>query len=164
MVALLGTSGGDAYLEGDGAYREYSSDVQAVVDLFGPTDFTRMNDRAAAKDYSAADSPVTKFLGKSAKDAPELAKKASPITYVSAKNPPVLLIHGEMDDAVIIEQSEIFYDALVKAGVKTKFVRVKNAGHGLALAQAAQGAEISPSAKEVEADEVQWFKDSFQMK
>lgn len=154
LVAMMGTSGGDGYLEGDGPYGEYESSVQAVVDLFGPIDFAVMKD--------APTGPVAKFLGKTAQEDLELAKKANPITYVDARDAPTLMIHGENDDLVPIEQSELLDDALAKAGVKTRLVSVKNAGHGFSASP--QGAAVSPSAKEIEAMEVQWFKDVFGMK
>ncbi|MBC7195386.1 MAG: prolyl oligopeptidase family serine peptidase, partial [Caldisericia bacterium] len=54
----------------------------------------------------------------------------SPICYVSKDDPQFLIIHGEKDDLVPIEQSEILYNALLKEGVKARFVKVKNGGHG----------------------------------
>jgi acetyl esterase/lipase len=162
LSAIMGTSGGDSYLGGDSPYRRYSSNVQAVVDLFGPTDFARMNDVPTGMDHNSADSPESKFLGKLVQEDPELVKKANPITYVDAADPPTLIIHGEKDTAVIIQQSELLYNALTKAGVKARLVRVKNAGHGFAPSPA--GASISPGTKEIEDMEVQWFKDVFGMK
>jgi acetyl esterase/lipase len=162
LVAMLGTSGGDAYLEGDGPYRGYSSKVQAVVDLFGPTDFSRMNDVPTGMDHNAANSPESQFLGKLVQEDLELVKKANPVTYVDAGDPPALIIHGEKDTAVIIQQSELLFNAFTKAGVKAKLVRVKNAGHG--FNPSPDGAAISPSLKEIEDLEIQWFKDAFKMK
>lgn len=154
FVAMMGTSGGDAYLEGDSPYIEFSSNVQAVVDLFGPIDFLSMED--------APGGPVAKFLGKPAQEVPELAIKANPITYVDAGDPAILMIHGEEDNLVPVEQSELLYSALAKAGVQAKVVRVKNAGHGFSASS--QGAVVSPSLEEIEVMEVQWFKDIFGMK
>jgi len=151
LVAMMGTSGGVAYLEGDGPYSEYESSVQAVVDLFGPIDFAVMKD--------APTGPVAKFLGKPAQEDLDLAKKANPINYVDAKDAPTLMIHGEKDDLVPIRQSELLNDALTKAGVKTRLVSVKNAGHGFSASP--QGAVISPTLKEIEDLQVQWFKDVF---
>jgi acetyl esterase/lipase len=154
LVALMGTSGGDAYLEGDGPYGEFSSNVQAVVDLFGPIDFGVGED--------APGSPITKFLGKPAQEVPELVKKANPITYVDAEDPPTLMIHGEEDNMVPIAQSELLYAALSKAGVLAKVVRVANAGHGFSASP--QGAVVSPSLEEIEGLEIQWFKEVFGVK
>lgn len=49
----MGTSGGDADLEGDGPYGDFSSTVQAVVDLFGPTDFAKMADFPVILNFKA---------------------------------------------------------------------------------------------------------------
>lgn len=154
LVAMMGTSGGNSYLEGDGPYREYESSVQAVVDLFGPVDFAGMAD--------APGGPVAKFLGKPASEDLELAKKANPITYVDDKDAPTLMIHGEKDDLVPLQQSGLLYDALTKAGGKARLVSVKNAGHGFSASP--QGTVISPTLKEIEEMEVQWFKDVFGVK
>lgn len=162
LVALMGTSGGDAYLEGDGPYGDFSSSVQAVVDLFGPTDFARMADSPGSIDHNAEDSPESRFLGKPVPEALELVRKANPITYVDAEDPPTLMIHGEEDDLVPLQQSELLYKALTRAGVRARLVRVTNAGHG--FSPSSQGAVINPSLEEIEALEIGWFKDVFGMK
>jgi acetyl esterase/lipase len=102
LVALLGTSGGDEYLEGPGPYPGYSSRVQAVVDHFGPTDFLRMNDVPGAIDHDAAKSPESLWLGKPINEVKDLVTKANPITYVDSDDPPILIVHGEVDRLVII--------------------------------------------------------------
>jgi acetyl esterase/lipase len=162
LAAIMGVSNGVAYLEGDGPYKEYSSNVQTAIDQFGPTDFARMNDVKGTMDHNLASGPESQFLGKPVQEAPELVKKANPITYVDANDPPILIMHGEKDLDVIIQQSEIFYAALVKAGVKTRFVRVKNAGHGFGAIP--EGAAISPGKEELEEIQWDWFKTVFGMK
>jgi dipeptidyl aminopeptidase/acylaminoacyl peptidase len=101
--------------------------------------------------------PVAGWLGKPALEAPELVKKANPMTYIDSSDPPVLIMHGEKDSLVPIAQSELFYDALTKAGVKAKLVRVQNAGHG--FNPDPQGSTISPSADEITATQMNWFKE-----
>jgi acetyl esterase/lipase len=162
FVAMMGTSGGDPYLEGDGPYREHSSNVQAVVDLFGPLDLALKGATGANVDPNKSSDPASKFLGKPVAEVPELVKKANPITYVNAGDAPTLMIHGEKDSMVLIRHSELFYDALTKAGVKARLVPVKNANHGFAASP--DGATISPSLEEIETMEVQWFKDVFGIK
>lgn len=156
LAALVGMSNGDSYLEGNGPYKEYSSNVQAVVDCFGPTDLTLLKDSPSPMKPDSKIGQIASWLGKSMEEAPEIAKKANPITYIDPKDPPVLILHGEEDNLVPMQQSEIFYDAMVKAGVKTKFVRVKNAGHGF---RDSKDAPISPSADEVIAIQMNWFKE-----
>ena len=156
LSALMGTSGGDPYLEGDGPYADYSSRVQAVVDHFGPTDFMRMNDVKGRMDHFAPDSPESQWVGGPIKEHPDLVRKADPVAYIDPADPPTLIIHGENDGSVIISQSELLYDTLKRAGVETKFVRVKDADHG--YRPNPEGAAISPNREEIDALEWQWFE------
>jgi dipeptidyl aminopeptidase/acylaminoacyl peptidase len=55
--------------------------------------------------------------------------EASPISHVTSDDAPFLLIHGDRDDLVPYQQSQLMYDRLVQAGVPTQLVIVKNAGH-----------------------------------
>mgnify|MGYP001066167777 CR=1 FL=1 len=158
LAVLLGTSGGDKYVEGNGGYPEYSSSVQAVVDHFGPTDFLKMNDVKLADfiDHFAPDSPESMFLGGPIKERQELVRLANPITYIDPDDPPVLIGHGENDGVVIINQSELLYDALRKTGVQTEFIRVKNADHMYRPNPA--NAVVSPSVEEMNIKTIEWFK------
>lgn len=156
LVALLGTSGGDAYLEGNEGNSEYSSSVQCVVDNWGPTDFLRMDDLPGRIVHLGPDSPESKWIGGQITKQKDLVKKANPISYVDPKDPPVLIIHGEKDPTVIINQSELLYEALKKAGVEVRFVRVRNAGHG--LKPIPKDATISPGLEEIDAMEIDWFQ------
>lgn len=157
LATLIGTSGGDPYLEGNGGYGDYSSRVQAVVDHFGPTDFLKMNDSDLPDrmDHFTADSPESLFLGGPLREKAGLARLADPITYIDADDPPVLIGHGEKDGLVIIQQSELLYEALKKAGVPTNFIRVKNADHMYRPYK--WDAEISPSVADMNRMTLEWF-------
>ena len=89
-------------------------------------------------------------------DLPDQVRRADPITYIDANDPPILIVHGEEDGTVIINQSELFYAALKKAGVTTKFVRGENAGHG--YKPTPQGSTVKPSRAEIDDLELQWFR------
>lgn len=124
LVGMLGTTGGVTELEGSlGADTSTSSRVQAVVDLFGPADF-------GAFMLEAPQGPVARLLGATPQSKPELAKAASPISYVSKDDPPFLIIHGSKDPVVPYSQSVAFEEALEKAGVDTMLVKVVDGGHG----------------------------------
>ena len=155
LVALLGTSGGNDYLEGEGPYGQCPSTVQAVVDHYGPTDFFRMNDRPGKIDHDAADSPESLWIGGPIAEHPDRVRRANPITYVDAKDPPTLMIHGENDQLVIFNQSELLFQALKKADVTSELVRVKHADHG--YRPYPEGAVISPTRTEIEEMEFAWF-------
>jgi len=130
LVALLGTSGGVAELEGNVNDLKESSRVQAVVDWFGPTDFLHIGDAESDLQHNAPDSPESKLIGGALLENKDAAAKASPITYVSKDAPPFLIMHGDRDRTVPFNQSELLYAALKKAGVDATFVPMKGAGHG----------------------------------
>ena len=75
----------------------------------------------------------------------EILKKASPVNYVTSKSPPFLCMHGELDQVVPYSQSLILHEALLRAGVSSTLVPVKNAGHGFRP----DGGEISPDREEI---------------
>jgi acetyl esterase/lipase len=133
LVALLGTSGGVKELEGSvGDFQGTSSRVQAVCDWFGPTDLVRLANfktsiRRQSPDYT--ERVVCKLLGTSISKIQEPAKKANPITYVASDNAPFLIMHGDKDNLVPIEQSELLSDALKRSGAEVDFRVVPGAGH-----------------------------------
>jgi acetyl esterase/lipase len=136
LVALLGTA--DATAGWDvGQYLEQSSRVQAVVDMYGPTDLTVLFEGANPR-------LMEQVFGTSDRNS-ETLQKASPVNWVSSDDPPFLILHGERDPLVPVSQSQIFYEKLRAAGVPATFVIVKNAGHGFAPL----GGPISPSRQEL---------------
>ncbi len=138
LVALLGTSDASAGLEGSGGYAEQSSRVQAVVDMFGPADFTG--------DYIPASSRLMQnVFGATNENAAVIAARYSPTTYISKEDPPFLIMHGDQDEVVPLSQSQILLEKLVAGGVNATLVVVQNAGHSFSRA----GGTISPSRAEI---------------
>ncbi|MGA2621334.1 MAG: alpha/beta hydrolase [Thermoguttaceae bacterium] len=125
LVALLGTTGGVKELEGQGGNLDQSSRVQCVVDWFGPTDFSQMGGW-----QDKPDSPMAKLVGGPVRDRLELAAKANPIIYVGKDSAPFLIMHGEEDKLVPMNQSELLDEALRKASAQSTLVRVPKNGHG----------------------------------
>jgi acetyl esterase/lipase len=125
LVALLGTTGGVKELEGKGGNLDRSSRVQAVVDLFGPTDFLRMGGG-----HDKPDSPESRLIGGAIQENKDKAARANPIPYVKKDAPPFLILHGDRDPAVPLGQSELLSEALRKAGVEVTFRPIAGAGHG----------------------------------
>jgi acetyl esterase/lipase len=115
---------------------ELSSDVQAAVDWFGPTDFLKMDEQLAESglgpcDHNQADSPESRYLGARITEIPEKVRQANPITYVRADMPPILIQHGRMDSMVPVQQSIIFAQELERvAPDRYQFDILENAGHG----------------------------------
>lgn len=132
LVALLGTSAGVKDLEGDGPNQEVSSEVQAVCDWFGPTDLLAMSKFPSNIKHDAADSPESRLFGRSIQEIRERVKAANPIEYVQKGKtyPPFLIMHGDRDALVPLNQSQLLHDALKKADADVEFIVVKGAGHG----------------------------------
>ena len=128
LVALLGTSGDVRELEGDVGTIGVSSRVQAVCDWFGPTDFLKMGKNAI--DHDAPDSPEAKLIGGPIRQNKQKVTAANPISYVTQDDPPFLIMHGDKDDVVPINQSQLLHEALKKAGVPVTCETVEGAGHG----------------------------------
>ena len=129
LVALLGTAGEMKDFD-RGENLGVSSRVQAVCDWFGPTDFTQMSKFPSDLKHDAADSPESQLIGGPVQENKEKAARANPITYVSKNAPPFLIMHGDQDRSVPLNQSELLAEALTKAGVDVTFQVVKGAGHG----------------------------------
>ncbi len=133
LVALLGVTTAEAGWD-SGEYADQSSRVQAVVDMFGPTDLTQLHltpRRGYGQEVFAIQSA----------DDPRL-QTYSPVTYITPDDPPFLILHGDQDELVPLEQSQILYDQLRAAGVPAELVIVKNAMHAF---RPAGGKEIQPS-------------------
>lgn len=96
---------------------------QAVVDFYGPADLTLFPGAIDAK------SPEGLLIGAAPLDRPDLAKIASPVSYVDEKDPPFLIIHGEKDDLVSPRQSQLLNSWLQVKGVPTELIVVKGAPH-----------------------------------
>lgn len=137
LVALLGTADESAGWE-VGEYLDQSSRVQAVIDISGPTDLTlEMPDGIAMAVYYA----FTELPGT---DAPELVA-ASPVTYVTSDDPPFLILQGDKDPYVPVNQADALHTALTQAGVPSTLVVVENGDHGL------QGVDASPTQEQISA-------------
>lgn len=140
LVSLLGTADASAGFD-VGEYLDYPSEVQAVVDMFGPADLTTLFPTGL------------EGLRDSVFDAFDLAL-ASPVTHVTPDDPPFLILHGDADPVVPIAQSEALFAQLQAAGVPVQFVRVQHAGHSFVPASAEP---ISPSRAEITQLVVEFF-------
>lgn len=131
LAALLGTLDAPAG-------ETLSTRVQAVCDWYGPTDLLTMPPNVLGNGVSGngrtqadiANSNGAKLLGQTVRNVPELAKQASAIYHVSSDDPPFLIMHGENDPAVPIDQSRRLHEKLQAAKVDSTFHIVPDAGHG----------------------------------
>jgi acetyl esterase/lipase len=134
LAALVGVTGGRPDLEGNvGGYWDQSSGVQAVCDWYGPSDFLHMHDDPGRSNHDAHDSPESLLIGGPIQEHPDWVARANPITYITPDAPPFLIMHGDQDDTVPLNQSILLAEALRQAGVPVTFEIVKGAGHGFKL-------------------------------
>jgi acetyl esterase/lipase len=132
LAALLGTSNDVAALEGNEGSLNYSSSVQAVCDYYGPSDLVVLLQEHGGPQDKTNESLV-KFLGGGSN---KLAKAASPVTYVNRKAAKFLIVHGELDPLVPLDQSQELYNSLKKAGANVVLHVVDGAGHGTGFGKA----------------------------
>ena len=125
LALLLGLARNERALGADPSVRPF-----AILDFFGPTDLTGIIDEVGqGHGREVQEDVVPRLLGGPLIDHLELARQASPLSYVSRENPPVLILHGDKDDLVPYTQSQRLHAQLDQAGVKNQLITVKGAGH-----------------------------------
>lgn len=141
LAAMAGTTNGVKGFD-KGENLSYSSDVQAVVDVYGVSDVTKIGaDYSAAVQKAHESAAATEALwvnGSSVfggKDGgimanPQGAKAANPLTYISKKTAPFLLMHGDADVLVSPSQTELLRAELAKHNIEATRYLVKGAAHG----------------------------------
>jgi acetyl esterase/lipase len=145
LSLMLGTAGSGGKSDATDPVDRDSSRVQAVACFFPPTDFLNYGKSGirkihaidhgppyrAAFDYRELDKqsrlwvPITDDTRLEA-----IARQVSPVYHVTPDDPPTLIIHGDHDQLVPLQQSELIVEKLKKAGVETELVVKQGAGHG----------------------------------
>jgi acetyl esterase/lipase len=144
LSLMQGTTGDDGDPKAKDPAERISSKVQCVACFFPPTDFLNwgekgkeMINRNFKPPYTAAfdfhDFDMEKALYVPITDIDKLRQigaDVSPITHVAKGQPPMLIIHGDKDDLVPLQQSQEFVAKCKDAGVEAKLVVKDGAGHG----------------------------------
>jgi acetyl esterase/lipase len=134
LSLLVGLTDADDGLEGEGGNAEQSSRVQCVVNVFGPTEMVSSYEKSSVAWLFRL------FLGGTPEEAAERYKAASPITYVSKDDPPVLTIHGDQDALVPIDNAKLLDEKMKAAGAQHTLLLLTGQGHGF-QGQAAKTAD-----------------------
>ena len=140
LSVMLGVTGDNKFNFGDNL--DQSSEVQAVVDFFGPTDMTKIadgfSDEKKAVWYSPSSFPslfvngVAGYKNKkggSILNTPETANDANPLKYIGKNTPPFLIFHGDSDKTVSVSQSKMLHEALVKNGTDSTLYIINGGEH-----------------------------------
>jgi acetyl esterase/lipase len=124
LAMMLGLTGPTDGLEGEVPSGSPDTTIQAVVNYFGPTDL-------AAQDIPEVTVPLIRdFIGGTAQEKPKETAKASPLTYVSKGDAPILSFQGTKDPLVPHTQAFKLAEAMTAAGVPGRVEVLVGAGHG----------------------------------
>lgn len=141
--AMAALTGDVPELEGSLGVTGVSSAVQAAVAFYPPTDFLEMDRWAlgpcdpngsalqAQFCHAPADSPESRLVGCAINTCPDAVQRANPIRYISPNDPPLMILHGEVDPLVPHAQGAALYQALNKACRDAVFISFPVAGHGV---------------------------------
>jgi acetyl esterase/lipase len=134
-TAMAALTGDAPELEGTVGTTGVSSRVQAAVAFYPPTNFQTMDAWAVKKCampncHDDAGSPESRLLGCAIQTCADKVQAANPVRYVSAADPPMMILHGGSDPLVPHNQGERLYMALNKACREAAFISLPKAGHG----------------------------------
>ena len=114
MLATTGPADGFDAVKGE-PYQDVSARVACAIGFYGAVDLMNYHDM--------------KMFAKTREEAPELYKKGSPITYLDAKDPPMLLVHGTADTTVPLSQSETYLRIAKEKGAPCVLEVIPDAPH-----------------------------------
>ncbi len=130
LATLAGVTNNDRALEGNlGLYTQTSSSIQAILDYYGPSNFTTIMKQSTPHGVSVRGPAIALLLGHTVDNATEMATKASPVLQVDASDPPLLIFHGDQDIQVPINQSHELVGTYKANNLKVQMEVVHGAGH-----------------------------------
>ena len=131
LAALVGVSNGHAELEGEiGNDRAQSSDVQGIISFYGAANLTTILNQSTPHGLKVRVPALDLLLGGQPDDVPALARLASPVFHVDSHDPPLLLLHGDQDPQMPVNQALELYGAYQKAKAPVQLEIVHGAAHG----------------------------------
>jgi acetyl esterase/lipase len=131
LAALAGLARDDSFPEGkaDGT-AAVSSDVRAIVSFFGASNLQTILSQSTRHGLSVRVPALELFLGGQPDALPGPAEQASPVTHVTSRSPPLMLLHGDQDPQMPFAQSLELQAVYQKAGVPVVLTVVRGGGHG----------------------------------
>lgn len=141
LVEMAGATNGEKTFD-KGDWTDVSSDVQAVVSIYGISDLMTIGEGFDAATQKVHESPAVteallvngptfrNYAGASIMADPKKAMAASPLGHIDGSEPPFFILHGAEDKLVSPMQSAKLYRALREKNVPADYLLVENAGHG----------------------------------
>ena len=131
LAALVGVSNGHPDLEGDvGNERTQSSAVQGIISFYGGANLTTILQQSTPHGLEVRVPALHLLLGGQPADVPALARLASPVFHVDPNDPPLLLLHGDQDPQMPINQSLELQGAYEQVNAPVQLEVVHGAAHG----------------------------------
>jgi len=131
LAALVGLTNGSPPHEGEvGGNLDVSSDVQAIVSYFGASNLTSILAQSTPFGLNVREPALELLLGGSVEEKVDLARFGSPVFQVDPRDPPLLLLHGDQDPQMPINQSHELHGVAKENGLVTHFEVVHGAAHG----------------------------------
>jgi acetyl esterase/lipase len=124
LSLMLGATDSNDNLEPVGD-KNVSTRLQAVASVAGPTDLTLVDTFP-----EIVVGMLNDLAGVEADQRAAALKRASPITYLTADDPPMLLVHGTKDNLVPYDQATAWITACQKVKVPAELITIENGGHG----------------------------------
>jgi acetyl esterase/lipase len=130
LAALVGVTSGLHALEGsEGDYPNQSSGIQAIVSYFGASDLTTILAQSTPTGLAVRAPALKRLLGAAPDEVPELAKLASPIFHVERNAPPIMLLHGDQDTQMPLNQVYEMQWAYEQAGRRAEVLILHGVDH-----------------------------------
>ena len=131
LAALVGVSNGHPDLEGDvGNERTQSSAVQGIISFYGGANLNTLLQQSTPHGLEVRVPALHLLLGGQPADVPALARLASPVFHVDPNDPPLLLLHGDQDPQMPINQSLELQGAYEQVNAPVQLEVVHGAAHG----------------------------------
>jgi acetyl esterase/lipase len=131
LAALVGVTNGVKELEGNvGEHLGESSDVQRIVSFYGASNLQTILSQSTPHGLSVRKPALDLLLGGQPDAEPERARLASPVAHVDRTDPPLLLIHGDQDPQMPINQAHELHGRYKAFGLPIQFEVVHGAAHG----------------------------------
>jgi acetyl esterase/lipase len=131
LAALVGVTNGHPELEGDvGNDKAQSSNAQAIISFYGGSNLTTILKQSTPHGLSVRVPALELLLGGLPEALPRLAELASPVMHVDRNDPPLLLLHGDQDPQMPVNQALELCGAYEKAGAPVQLEIIHGAGHG----------------------------------
>jgi acetyl esterase/lipase len=125
LAQFLGVTSNVPRFEGTGGNADQSSAVTCVVNVYGPSDFTKSYGKSVD-----AHEVLPLWFGGNLETKRDLHIQGSPLYWVTPASAPTLCIHGTEDKYVAHEQAVWLVDKLKAATVEADLLTLEGAGHG----------------------------------